>query len=103
MTILAKLVAQYDDLMGYITYVFECLDDEVKKESPYIMCTKHPNWNHKEIKLNEIGYLNFKEIIAGVDKWYDGSCMIPYNYDGVQFIRFITKPEIDENKEELIM
>lgn len=93
MTILAKLVAKEHDVLGYVTYVFECLDVEVIKHSKYIMCTRYPNWNHRNIDLGEVGYLNCMEIRAGIDKWFDGHKMIPYNYNGIQFIKFIPKPE----------
>jgi len=93
MTILGKLVASESDTLGYITYVFECLDSDVAKETRYIMCTRFPNWDHREIKIGEVGYLNFFEIRAGIDKWFDGNKMIPYNYNNIQFIKFIEKKE----------
>ena len=98
MTILAKLLAKYEDTGGYIVYVFECLDKEIIKESPYLMCTRFPNWDHRVIDIGEVGYLNFKERIAGVDKWFDGKAFIPYRYDDIQFIRFIEKPKTSPNK-----
>lgn len=79
--------------MGYVTYVFECLDKEIIKETKYIMCTRFPNWDHRKIELDEIGYLNFFEIRAGIDKWFDGSKMIPYNYSNIQFIKFVAKKD----------
>lgn len=91
-TVLAKLVAKEKDVLGYITYVFECLDVDVAKDSRYVMCTRYPNWNHRNIELEEVGYLNFMEVKAGVDTWFDGNKMIPYAYNGVQFIKFIHKP-----------
>ena len=39
-TVLAKLVAKEKDVLGYITYVFECLDVDVAKDSRYIMCAR---------------------------------------------------------------
>ena len=51
------------------------------------------------IDIDEVGYLNFFEIRAGVDKWFDGEKMIPYNYSGIQFDKFVSKPkEKDKNK-----
>jgi len=95
MTVLAKLVAKESDTMGYVTYVFECLDTEIKKETKYIMCTRFPNWDHRIIELDEIGYLNFFEIQAGISKWFDGNKMIPYNYNNIQFIKFVKKKSQD--------
>lgn len=98
MTVLACLVAKEVDTLGYITYVFECLDKEVIECSRYIMCTRYPNWNHRSIDIGEKGYLNFVEIKAGIDKWFDGKDMVPYNYNGIQFIKFVRKSEPQEHK-----
>lgn len=98
MTVLACLVAKESDTLGYITYVFECLDKEIITETKYIMCTRYPNWNHRNIDIGEIGYLNFIEIRAGIDKWFDGTKMIPYNYNNIQFIKFVQKPQKESHK-----
>ena len=99
MTILARLVAKEVDTLGYVTYVFECLDEEILKDTKYVMCTRYPNWNQLMIDVDEVGYLSFFEIRAGVDKWFDGEKMIPYNYSGIQFDKFVSKPkEKDKNK-----
>lgn len=95
MTVLAELVAKESDTLGYTTYVFKCLDEEIIKSTKYIMCTRYPNWNHRIIQIGEVGYLNFEEVRAGIDKWFDGSNMIPYNYNAVQFIKFIQKTNSD--------
>ena len=70
MTVLACLVAKEVDTLGYITYVFECLDKEVVELSKYIMCTRYPNWNHRAIELGEVGYLNFVEIDGEIAQKY---------------------------------
>lgn len=101
MTVLACLVAKESDTMGYVTYVFECLDKEVIKETRYIMCTRFPNWEHRKINIGEVGYLNFFEIQAGIDKWFNGSEMIPYNYNCIQFIKFVPKPK--ESNHDYVM
>lgn len=98
MTVLACLVAKEIDTLGYITYVFECLDDNVIENSKYIMCTRYPNWDHRKINIGEIGYLNFVEIRAGIDKWFNGKDMIPYNYNGIQFIKFVKRVESQEHE-----
>ena len=98
MTVLACLVAKEKDTLGYSTYVFECVDKEVIESTRYIMCTRYPNWNHRDIDIGEVGYLNFIEIRAGIDKWFDGQNMIPYNYNNIQFIKFVQKPETREHK-----
>lgn len=98
MTVLTCLVAKEIDTLGYVTYVFECLDKEVIENTKYIMCTRYPNWEHRSINIGEIGYLNFVEIRAGIDKWFNGKDMIPYNYSGIQFIKFVQKPNSQEHE-----
>ena len=93
MVALAELVADEHNPLGYITYVFKCLEEDMKKQTPYILCTRYPNWQTRELKLGEVGYLEFEEIRAGMDKWFDGNTMIPYKYNMIQFIRFIAKKE----------
>lgn len=93
MTILAQLVASNTGNLGYITYVFKCLEDDVASISRYVMCVRYPNWNHRKIALGEIGYLTFEEVKAGKDTWYNGKTMIPYKYNAVQFLKFVGKPE----------
>lgn len=98
MIALVKLVAWNKDLGGYVTYVFECLEEYMIKETKYIMCTKFPNWEHKTLKLEDIGYLHFEERRAGIDKWFDGVNMVPYRYNTVQFMKFVNKPEKEDHK-----
>lgn len=97
MVALVKLIASETDSLGYITYVFQRLED-CALSSKYIMCVRFPNWDHKKLKLGDIGFLHYEEIRAGVDKWYDGKEMIPYKYNTIQFIKFIYKPEDEERK-----
>lgn len=98
MTVLAKLVAKQTDSLNYTTYVFECLDEEIRRNTLYIMCTRFPNWEGAKIEIGEIGFLGFFEIRAGVDSWYDGNKMVPYRYSNIQFIKFVKKPEEKEHK-----
>lgn len=98
MVALVKLVAKTTDNCDYTTYVFKCLEDDMIKKTPYIMCTKFPNWNSSIIKIGEIGYLDFVEIRAGIDKWFDGKDFVPYHYNNIQFIRFIPKPETEDRE-----
>lgn len=95
LTTLVKLVAKTRDLLGYTTYVFKILEKEEinRLDSKYIMCTRFPNWEHKNIDLEEVGYLNFTELRAGIDEWFDGQKMVPYKYNNIQFLKFVNKPE----------
>ena len=94
--ILAKLVAFNIDILDYTTYVFENVERKYG-ESKYLMCVKFPNWNCKELDIGDLGYLHYKRIIAGRDKWFDGTNMVPYLYDNIQFLAFVDKPKEDNN------
>lgn len=85
-TIYSKLVAGKDELGGYTKYVFQNLET-----GEYVLCTKFPNWETPPIKLFAVGYLKYKEIIAGKETWYDpiSNTFIPYKYDTDQFIDFV--------------
>ena len=100
MTLLTRLIAKEIDTLGYTTYVFEVVEEEERKRlsTKYIMCTRYPNWNHGTIDEGEVGYLDFEEVRAGIDKWFDGEKMIPYNYNGIQFNKFVSKPKNEDNK-----
>lgn len=97
-TSLVKLLAQESDHFGYITYIFERLEAESLLDK-YIMCVRYPNWQHKELTVGDIGYVETAEIFAGTDKWFDGNKMIPYHYTTIQFIKFIEKPKEIKNLE----
>ena len=71
LTIYCELLLAERDLMGYITYVFKCLENNVPFGHTYTMVTRLPNWNHRELDIGEIGYLTYKEVTAGEDKWYN--------------------------------
>lgn len=94
-TIYCKLLAKEHDIGGYTTYVFKNLDNAPFGHQ-YLMCTRWPNWEHRNLDIGEKGYLTYKEVIAGVDSWYDGKDFIPYNYTNIIFIKFVK-----ENKDNL--
>ena len=100
MVIKAKLVAKDEVLSGYSTYVFECLDEEVRKETKYLMCTRFPHWETPRIEINTEGFLHFEEREAGEDKWYDKQSKewYSFNYDMIQFIRFVEIPKKEDNE-----
>lgn len=93
-TIKAKLKELRRDLGGYILYVFENLDDD-KWYSKYISTVRFPNWEEPFVNIGDIGYLDFKEVIAGKDTWWDkvNNKYVPYNYDNRIFIRFVKECE----------
>lgn len=102
MTILAQLVASKTDSREYTTYVFKCLDNITTQYTEYIMCTRYPNWDHRDIRIGEVGYLNFEERLAGIDKWFDGERFINYQYDGIQFVKFIEYQKVPDNDEIIL-
>lgn len=101
MTIRCKLICQEDDIGGYVIYVFKVLEEPKEFGRKYVMVTRWPNWNHRSLETNEIGYLSYKEVHAGVDTWYDGSNFIPYNYTNNVFIRFVK--EQDNKSKDIII
>lgn len=100
-TIKAQLVAKENDILGYISYVFKVLEDAPFGHR-YVLCVRPPNWQHREIDINECGFLTYKEIQAG-DTWYDFSTneYIPYRYTNIYFIKFVK--EQDNSKKDIIL
>ena len=91
-TLYVVLKAKNIDLGGYITYVFENLNQQ-DYNSKYLMCVQFPNWNQAEINVGDIGYVNVKYVKEGVSQWYDGEKMQVYRYTNVVFLKFIKEPE----------
>ena len=52
----------------------------------YIACIEFPNWTKDSFITGDKGYLTVKYVEQGVDKWFDGKDLIPYNYDNVIFL-----------------
>lgn len=89
--------------MGYITYVFECLEPNPPFGHKYLMMTRLPNWQVRDIDIGEIGYITYNEVVAGKDKWYcpETGQMIPYNYTNIYFVKFVKK--VDNSKKSIIL
>ena len=87
-TIHAKLNAKNIDIGGYITYVFENLDNPTP-DTRYLMCVQFPNWNQENIQIGDVGYLNTKYVKEGISQWYDGEKMNVYKYTNLVFLKFI--------------
>lgn len=93
--ILSELVALREDIGGYIVYVFSIKNGKLPYDK-YIMCTRFPNWESPYIKIGDVGFLKYREVDAGIDKWFDGENFIKYKYTGVHFLDFIyEKPKED--------
>ena len=91
-TIYVVLRAKNVDIGGYITYVFENLN-QTDYNSKYLMCVQFPNWNQTEINIGDIGYVNVRYVKEGISQWYDGEKMQVYKYTNVVFLKFIKEPE----------
>lgn len=89
--------------MGYITYVFKCLEPNPPFGHKYVMLTRLPNWQVRDIDVGETGYVTYNEVQAGKDKWYcpETGQMIPYNYTNIYFVKFVK--EIDNSKKNIIL
>lgn len=87
-----KLVAKHTDSFNYTTYVFENFDT-TNYTNKYIMCVQFPNWEQDVININDEGYVHFRFVQAGIDKWYNGSDFNTYRYTNYIFIKFVLKKE----------
>ena len=101
-TVHAKLLAKEHDLGGYTTYVFENLDDAPFGHK-YLMLTRWPNWQCRNIDVGEVGYLEYDEVEAGVDTYYDrvNDSIVKYNFSNQIFKRFV-KEQDNSNKDIII-
>lgn len=90
MTIHCELLAKKQEPGGYTIYVFRDLDDYT-----YLMCTRLPNWECGNVEIGDIGYLDYRQVIAGIDTWYNQSIkdFVKYNYTGIYFNNFVPKKE----------
>lgn len=97
-TLYAELVAFANDLGGYINYVFKNLESD-SWDNKYILCTQYPNWDQSPLKVGDIGYLTYTEIIGGTSYYSikDRDTKI-YGYTHNRFDRFIQERETDDNK-----
>lgn len=91
-TLKAQLIAKSDKLNGFQTLVFK----DVKYKADYIMVTVFPNWDMPTIQLGDIGYLKYREVIAGQDTWYnvETQAQVYYKNTDCHFIEFVHEPKI---------
>ena len=94
-----KVVAVEDLSHGYIAYVFQYLnDDDIKRYGgEYVICTRYPNWMHRNLKVEDVGFVEIETVRAGIDTWFDGEKQVPYRYNAKRFIKFIDKPSSNTN------
>ena len=101
-TIKAQLVAKEQDVLDYTTYVFKCLENNIPFGHKFCMMTRCPNWNHRDIDIGEIGYVEYEEVHAG-QEWYNPQTKTytPYNYTNIYFIKFVK--EVDSSSKDIII
>ena len=97
-TIHAELVTFQCGCWGYITYIFRNID---RPDSDYIYCVRFPNWDCAELKIGDVGFLKYKEVVAGDSRWYDwrDNKYVPYKYSGIHFLDFV----YEKPKEDIVM
>lgn len=103
MTILAKLVAIQNEPLGFINYVFEIInqpEQEIHK-TKYIDCVRYNNWQCRDLKLNDAGYVVIERVEAGKDTWFDGINLNFYKSTHNHFIKFI--PCGESREEEYVL
>lgn len=86
----AKLLTLRKEPGGYIIYVFENLEyRDITKH--YIKTVRFPNWECPLVRIGDIGYLEYKEVEAGKDSWYDSQAQVSilYKYDNTIFKDFV--------------
>lgn len=91
----AKLLEKREEFGGYIIYVFENLN-YTQWNNQYVMTVRFPNWEAPFLNIGDIGYLNYKEVIAGETTWWNKTSQSKnlYNYDNIIFINFVEeKPQ----------
>ena len=88
---LVELVAERS---GYYTmYVFKLLE-----KSEYIMCTKLPNWQTPDIKIGDVGFLQYTIAVAGSTYFNPNTNTFEtYKYDNIYFTNFVNKADINNN------
>lgn len=91
-TIYAKLMTLREDVGGYTVYVFQNLTN-----GAYEMLTRLPRWESPILKIGDVGFLKYNEVIAGEDTWYNPSTgqRVPYRFTGVYFVDFVHEKPVE--------
>lgn len=95
-----QVIGSYNQGYGYIWHIFKNLGF-TNPDTEYIACVEFPNWNKETFSCGDIGYLTVNFVEEGVDKWFDGKNLIPYNYSNCIFYMF--KHEQPTITEEIIL
>lgn len=96
-TIRGKLVAVSDGV--YTNYVFQNLMVPEDSFERYITVTKCPNWEPIDIKLHDIGFLEYEFVQAGENYINaDSGKTEQYKYTTNYFMKFIKEEDKKEDK-----
>jgi hypothetical protein len=98
-----QLIAKECDSLNYHTLVFKVMEKDCPFGHSYCMVTVFPNWESRIPEIEEKGYLEYDEVEAGKDTYYDritGSIM-KYNFSNLIFKRFVKKQD-NSNKNIII-
>ena len=82
-----EVIGSYNQGFGYVWHIFKNLEP-INPDTMYIACIEFPNWTKDSFITGDKGYLTVKYVEQGVDKWFDGKNLIPYNYDNIIFLVF---------------
>lgn len=91
-TIFVKVLAKQSDGLGYKTIVVQDLENNSFGHK-YKMLVIFPNWEGYIPEIGDIGYISYKDVVGGVDTWFDGTKSVPYNYTNTIFIKFVKKED----------
>ena len=72
----------------YIHYVFKNLDT-----NDYIMVSRYPNWDHKDLEIGDIGYLTYYDVYAGKTTFVMNDIEYRYSTTHTAFYKFIWEKE----------
>ena len=103
-TIHCQVLAKEQDLMNYHVLVFKNLDTPTPFGYTYCMITVFPNWMSRIPDVGERGYVQYDEVSAGQDTYYDriSDSMVKYNYNNLIFKKFIKEGDSYE-KDNIIL
>lgn len=102
-TLKCQLIAREDDILDYHILVFKTLEENCPFGHLYNMVTVFPNWEARIPQLGEIGYLEYDEVIGGIDTYYDrvSDSIVKYNFSNLVFKKFVK--ETDTSNKDIVI
>ena len=99
----SKLIALENDILDYHTLVFKVLENNPPFGHSYVMVTVFPNWQSSMPSMEEVGYLMYDEVIAGIDTYYNRNTdsIVKYNFSNLIFKKFVK--EKDNYNKDIIL